>query len=179
MNLYERLVQDLKHGKYPVVVDNGGYYRIFYHVTEDGELHSFGSSQTIEKAWLEEDSYSWSQQEIEGCVNLIGWKFHSYYYPEIEPYKVGQKVRVSKEYLKSETKIRAISQLAKDETILTITEVEHFNSGSVIYAITKDCLFVNHTYLEPVYDDEPTMTKEEFLALGQRHGWVREGKVIE
>lgn len=183
MTLYERLVQDVKHGKYPVVVDKDGDYRIFYHIREGETLNSFGYSDTIEKAWRGGDSFPWSKQKIIKYVDQFDWKFHSYFYPPIEPYKVGQKVRVSKEILKFEDLVSVIREWAENETVLEIYEQENWTVALHIYSVTEsnkiDVWSVEHTHLEPVYDDEPTMTKEEFLALGKKYGWIKKGEVIE
>ena len=163
MTLYERLIKDLKHGKYPVVVDKDGDLRIFYHIGEDGTLLSYGAKNTIPEFWYVGYSPCWSQQEIEDYADRHGWKFHSYFYPSIEPYKVGQKVRVSKEILKEDDLVPVIKKMVENETIVEIVTQGNYSISQQIYGVKEsdknDEWFIHHTYLEPVYDEEPTITK--------------------
>ena len=73
--------------------------------------------------------------------------------------------------------------MTENETVLEIYEQENWTVALHIYSVTEsnkiDVWSVEHTHLEPVYDDEPTMTKEEFLALGKKYGWIKKGEVIE
>jgi len=185
MTLYEKLVYSLELGKYPVVIDEDGRYRVFVYMSADKNTlqATFRGSTTIEDS-LNSSIVSWNKEEIDSKEKNYGWKLHSFYTPNIKPFEVGDKVRVSKKYLEHPDRYSEIEQRAKNETVLQIHFVLYRDTGVTLYICQSGSSYIklSHRMLEPVFDDEPvptTMTKEEYLKLGKANGWVKDGSVIE
>lgn len=164
--LYEKINTTCEHGHYAIVYNPiGKYFIVSPNKDIDGLWRETEVESTLTDAASSLGSDIGSEKEVWDELEAKGWIYAGVYHPPSpKPYEVGQKVSVSELTRKFEG-FKYWTAAAKNMVgqISKITEVKDGVYGLGYIIQTPDSLnsyCFRHEWLEPVFDDVETNTKE-------------------
>lgn len=175
MTIAQQIENNSKKGLITIIQDDTENYMAFSnHKDYDGNYRTSSWVETIEEAKRcigETDGYS--EKEIEEHSEEYNWKIVEVYREEVEPFKVGDKVRIlpSIENTKDWTNNSIYGSDSRRYFIDMIGEIVdvHNNESGLYYNVANNGgprlykTFIGHEYLVPLYEED-----EETIQIGDQ-----------
>ena len=183
MTMGEKIINNCKKGLITIIQDDTENYMAFSnHKDYDGNYRTSSWVETIEEAKRcigETDGYS--EKEIEEHSEEYNWKIVEVYREEVEPFKVGDKVRIlpSIENTKDWTNKSIYGSDSRRYFIDMIGEIVdvHNSESGLYYNVANNGeprlykAFIGHEYLAPLVEEEEDNVVLEAIKLLEEKGY--------
>ena len=175
MTTKKEIINNCKKGLITIIQDDTENYMAFSnHKDYDGNYRTSSWVETIEEAKRCIGEYEWfSEEKIEEYSEEHKWKIVEVYREEVEPFKVGDKVKILPSIEKTEDWTNksiygSDSRRYFIDMIGEIVDVHNSESG-LYYNVANNGkprlykTFIGHEYLVPLYEED-----EETIQIGDQ-----------
>lgn len=172
MTTKKEIINNCKKGLITIIQDDTENYMAFSnHKDYDGNYRTSSWVETIEETKrCIGVTYGYSEKEIEVYSEEYNWKIVEVYREEVEPFKVGDKVKIlpsiknandwefTKEYFSNNMEGKIISVFNNIDGLYYTVSVYDSDKSNF-------CYYISHQYLAPLYEEKED---EEIIQIGDQ-----------